>query len=240
MLHLSYAGFELRKWWRDSMSRFMLLYPLLLGAVGRFIIPFAENQSGTTFALYYHVILATLALMVGRIGGAVVAFSILDDRDDNVLFSVQVAPLSVEFFIGLKLFLVFVLTWVGTAFVLWFANLVPLPAGVILGTSFLAAFGAPLAALLINCVSKNKVEGFAAMKSLGALLIFPVAALFFVDIKEFLFALDPAFWPAKALSTAILGEGIHQLGYTTYLALGLVYVAAATVLAYRVFKRRLI
>jgi fluoroquinolone transport system permease protein len=240
VLYANYASYELRKWLRDSLTQFMLVYPLLLGAAGRYLVPFAEAQVNASFAPYYHVILAALALVVARIAGAVVAFSILDDRDDNVLYSVQVAPLSVDFFIGLKLAMVFVLSWVGSAFVLYFAGLVALPAGTIWGISFLAAFGGPLTALLINCVAKNKVEGFAAVKGVNTLVVFPLVALFFSDRREFLFALEPSFWPAKALSVAVVGPGLWQLSYTGYYATGLLYAVAATLLAYLALRRRLV
>lgn len=236
--YLSYAGYELKKWLRDSLTAFVLTYPVLLGLAGRYLVPFAEKQAGFNLAPYYHVVLVFLGLMTAKIMGAVAAFSILDDRDDNILLSVKVAPLSLAYFIGLKLFMVYIASFFGTAFVLWFSNLVELSAGVIFGISFLAAIAGPITALLINVIASNKVEGFAGLKGMGILIVFPVVSLFFFDAKEFIFAFEPGFWPAKALSTAILGREAYQLGYNAYYFIGLVYAVTVLVVVYRAFQKK--
>ena len=238
MFYLSYVGYELKKWMRDSLTSFMVFYPLLLGLVGRYVIPLADQRTHVNLEAYYHVILTALILFVSRISGSVAAFSILDDRDDNILYSVKVAPLSLEFFIGLKLLMVFVLSFAGAAFILWFSDLVTLPTGVLFAVAFLASMGCPLTTLVINCVASNKVEGFAAVKALNSLVLFAIASLFFWDKKEFLFAFEPGFWPAKALSTAIIGEEVMQLSYNSYYAIGLAYALLLNIGAYMAFKKR--
>lgn len=238
MFYMTYAGYELKKWVRDPFARFMIAWPVALAAIIRFAVPIAEERLGMSFAPYYHVVLAAVAVIVSRVSGAIAAFSILDDRDDNVLFSVRVAPLSLEFFIGLKLFLVYVASVLASAFATWFSNLSRVSWGVILGVSAVAAFGAPMAALLINVVAGNKVEGFAAIKATGISAVAPIVALFFFDAKEFWFAVEPGFWPAKALTAATLGNDMMQLTYGAYLAVGLLYGVALVLLLCRLFKRK--
>ncbi|MDP2858351.1 MAG: ABC transporter permease [Bacillota bacterium] len=235
---VAYAGYEIRKWFRDSLSAFMLTYFVLMGLIGRYLVPLAERQLGFNLTPYYHVILVALMLFASRIIGAVAGFSILDDRDDNIMLAVKVAPMTLEAFIGLKLALIYSLSVVGGAFVLWFSQLVPLQAGTIWSVAAVAAFGAPLAALLINCLASNKIEGFAAIKGLNTLVILPIVALFMRGAKEFIFAFEPGFWPAKALSVAIAGSAAGQLSYATYLSVGLVYAIGAVIALYAVFKRR--
>lgn len=238
MFYLTYAGYELKKWVRDPFARFMIAWPLVLAAIIRFAVPIAEERFGMSFAPYYHVVLAAVVVLVSRVSGAIVAFSILDDRDDNVLFSVRVAPLSMEFYIGLKLFLVYVGSVIASAFAIWFSSLSDVSWGVILGVSAVAALGAPMAALLINVVAGNKVEGFAAIKATGISAVAPIVALFFFDAKEVWFAVEPGFWPAKALTAATLGNNMMRLNYGTYLSVGLAYGAALVLLLYRLFMRR--
>ena len=107
-----------------------------------------------------------------------------------------------------------------------------------MGVSAVAAFGAPMAALLINVVAGNKVEGFAAIKATGISAVAPIVALFFFDAKEFWFAVEPGFWPAKALTAATLGNDMMQLTYGAYLAVGLLYGVALVLLLCRLFKRK--
>lgn len=237
MFILNYFKFELKKWSRDSFTSFILVYPLLMGAVGRYLVPLIEEQMGSDLSPFYPIILVALSMISAKIAGAVVGFSILDDRDDNILYTVKVAPLSMEVFIGLKLLLVYLLSVIGTIFVLWFSQLGQLSLGTIIGISLVAAIQAPLLALLINYVASNKVEGFAAVKGLNVLVVFPVVALFFHDIKEFFFAIEPSFWPAKALYGALTGMP-QQLSYNGYYITGLAYGLLATYLAYRGFSKK--
>ena len=237
MFILNYFKFELKKWFRDSFTSFVLVYPLLMGLTGRYLVPLIEKQMGSDLSAIYPIILVGLSMISAKIAGAVVGFSILDDRDDNILYTVQVAPLSMEVFIGLKLLLVYILSVIGTVFVLWFSNLGQLPWSTMISISLLAAIQAPLLALLINYVASNKVEGFAAIKGLNVLVVFPIVALFFHDIKEFLFAIEPSFWPAKALFGALTGTP-QQLSFSGYYTIGLVYALLATYLAYRGFAKK--
>lgn len=241
--YLTYAGYEVRKWVRDPFARFIMAYPPVFGVIIRYVIPFAEKQAGRSFAPYYPVILISVALVISRISGAIAAFSILDDRDDNVLYAVQVAPLTLEFFIGLKMLLVFLFSFAGAILTVWIADLMPVSAAVMLEIGFLSAFSAPLIALLINCLASNKVEGFAAIKGLNGLVILPIVSLFFLDKKEFIFAFEPGFWPAKAFHVALVNQdvflGTFQLSYAAYYGIGLVYALILNVATYLAFKRKL-
>lgn len=240
MFWTGYAGYEIRKWLRDAMSVFMLSYFMLMAAVGRWLVPALERQLGMGLDPYYHAILAALMLLVARINGSVAGFSILDDRDDNILLAVKVAPMSLEQFIGLKLGLTYIISLLGGVFVLWFSDLVPLRAGVLWGIPALSAIAAPITAMLINCVASNKIEGFAALKGFNGLIIFPIVALFVAGLTEFVFAVEPGFWPAKALSIAVTGGhgASYQLGYAAYMWIGWAYGIVANLAVYQLFKRR--
>jgi fluoroquinolone transport system permease protein len=72
----------------------------------------------------------------------------------------------------------------------------------------------------------------------GTILIFPFISLFFVDAKELLFAFAPGFWPAKAISSLIRGEGVLFLTYQQYYFIGLVYNLVLNGVIYKVFLQR--
>jgi fluoroquinolone transport system permease protein len=97
----------------------------------------------------------------------------------------------------------------------------------------------PFVAFLINAFAKNKVEGFVLMKATGFMILFPVASFFFVDAKEWVFAIAPAHWPAKAIQYLLLKPAIDQglikinLGIYGYIALGAAYNALFIILTYR-------
>jgi len=235
---MAYAGYEVRKWFRDSFSVMMLGMFVVFGSIGRFAVPAVERQWSLNLAPYYHVVLAMLVLTAARIAGAVAGFSILDDRDDNILLAVKVAPMSLEAFIGIKMGLISLVSLVGGVFVLWFSNLAPVSWGTMIAVSAVGSLGAPLAAMEINCLASNKIEGFAMVKGLNILVVAPIVGLFMHGAREFLFAFEPGFWPVKALAVALVGPGAGQLSYGAYLGIGLIYAILANVALYSVFKRR--
>lgn len=136
--------------------------------------------------------------------------------------------------------MLFLISWLATIFVIVFSNLVDLAVIDLIIISFLAALTGPIVGLLINGLASNKIEGFAVMKGLGVLIFIPVLALFFYGQKELFFAVAPGFWPAKAISSLIRGEGILFLSYTQYILLGLVYLAILNGLTYKLIKRKLV
>jgi fluoroquinolone transport system permease protein len=211
---------------------------VIFGLVGRYVLPYVAEQSGFSLELYADIIVAALALMTPQISGALLGFSILDDRDDNILLSVKTTPLSIHQYISFKLIVVFVLAFLSTVFIIWFAQIGNLTVTSILSISLLTALGTPVLGLLINAFARNKIEGFAIMKGLGMLLAFPVAALFFFDKRELIFAFAPGFWPAKVISTLIRGEGFLPFTLNQYYFFGLLYVMTLNVLVYRFFLHR--
>lgn len=238
-----YANFllsELKKWIRDPMLSFMIFYPLLLGLLGRFLLPWIYESNDLHIEAHADIILAALSLMTPLVFGAIIGFSILDDRDDNILTSVKVTPLSLSQFLSFKMATTWVFSFVAVAFVMWFADIGGLGIGQILSISFLASTSSPMTGLFINAVAKNKIEGFAAMKSFGIMLILPVISLLFIDAKELFFAIAPGFWPAKAISVLVRGEGILQFSFLTYYLLGLAYTTILNIAAYRIFMGKVV
>mgnify|MGYP006299978869 CR=1 FL=1 len=229
---------EFKNWLRDPMMRFMLFYPILFGIIGRYILPMVAENSGFSIDMFADFILVFLTLMIPVIYGAVIGFSILDDRDDNVLKSVKVTPLSIDQFLSFRMIIAVVLTVIACIYVIWFSNIAEISFLNMVLISILAALAAPVSGLFINAFASNKVEGFAIMKGSGAILIFPLVALYFTDYKEFFFSFAPGFWPAKAISTLIRGEEILPLNFWLYYLIGLIYVIILNVFMYRFFLKR--
>ena len=237
-MYSSFVKSELKKWSRDSMMGFMAAYPILFGLIGRFFVPWLADKNRFSMDLYADLIIVILTLIVPVSFGALIAFSILEDRDDNIFESVKVTPLSINQFLSFRFIMVFVLTYITTVFVIWFSNIGNIPIKNILAISFLASLEAPMYGLLINSLSSNKIQGFAVMKGLGTLIIFPIIALFFVNKKELIFAFAPGFWSAKAISSIIRGEEILYLRYNQYYFIGLFYLIFLNVISYKLFAKK--
>ncbi|NLY66387.1 MAG: ABC transporter permease [Tissierellia bacterium] len=237
-MYLSFLKSELKKWSRDPMIGFMFIYPFIFGIMGRYFLPWIADRSDLNIDLYADLILVILILVTPIAFGAILAFSILEDRDDNIFTSIKITPLSINQFLSFRFTTVFVLTYFTVVFIMWFSNIGDFPVGNIFAIALLAALEAPMYALLINAFSTNKIEGFAVMKGMGIFILFPIIALFFIDKKELFFSFTPGFWAAKCISSVIRGEGILYLSYGQYYFIGLLYLTLLNLLSYKIFTGR--
>ncbi len=234
-----FVSSEVKKWTRDPFMVLMVVYPFIFALVGRYLIPYLSENTGLALEGISDIILVGLILFCPAIYGAVIGFSILDDRDDNILTAIQVTPLNVNQFLSVRLVMASIMTFLSVFFIIWFTDLVAITNSEAALVSLIIAVGTPIVGFLVNAFASNKVEGFAMMKGMGIVSLFPLAGLFFHDIKELIFAFAPGFWPAKMISVIARGEGFQYLTYSQYLWIGLVYTMLVTWLIFGFFRRRL-
>lgn len=238
IMYSNFIKSEIKKWSRDSMMGFMIMYPIIFALLGRYFIPWLDEKYGFNSTSFTDLILVILVLIIPIAYGALIGFSILDDRDDHVLTSIQVTPLSIHQFLSFRLIGVYFLCVIATIFVIWFSRIGDVPMEKIIAIALLASLEAPISGLLINSFAKNKIEGFAIMKVGGSIIIFPIIALFFNGVKELFFSFVPGFWSAKVISSLVRGGGLY-LSYNQYYFIGLIYMATLNILAYLLFIKKI-
>ncbi len=194
---------ELRNMRRDPMYIFFAFYPVILGTIGYFLIPYIEEQSpGTPWA---NILAMLFIILTGYIFGALTAFTLLDDKDDNVLMSLKITPISVKYYVIIKLAISFIFGFIATLAIIY-------GTGFLSNTSFLVIFligivGAiqgPGVALIVNSFSENKVEGFVIMKLSGLIIIFPVIAFFVSGFIQNLLGIAPGYWAARIIELELV------------------------------------
>ena len=240
---LSYALMEIKKWFRDSLLVFMLIYPFIFGAIGAFGVPAILDQFEIAVPpeLLADIILVVLAMMTPVVFGFVVGFSIMEDRDDHIIDSIMTSPLEIHWFILIKLMMIYVLSLFSTVIIFYMTFI-----GLELDLNIFWRF-IPIAAvislitiqftLLINAMAKNKVEGFAIVKGMGIFAIVPVASLFIKDWREYFFGIIPQFWPAKAISANF---NDLNLEWWVYLLIGAIVISVTNYLLYLWFKSKVV
>ncbi|MGS0972816.1 MAG: hypothetical protein ACVCEJ_06280 [Candidatus Izemoplasmataceae bacterium] len=194
---------ELRNMRRDPMYIFFAFYPVILGTIGYFLIPYIEEQSpGTPWA---NILAMLFIILTGYIFGALTAFTLLDDKDDNVLMSLKITPISVKYYVIIKLAISFIFGFIATLAIIY-------GTGFLSNTSFFVIFligivGAiqgPGVALIVNSFSENKVEGFVIMKLSGLIIIFPVIAFFVSGFIQNLLGIAPGYWAARIIELELV------------------------------------
>jgi fluoroquinolone transport system permease protein len=223
---------------RDALLRGMIGLPLLIALLTRFVVPLLGRQIGAATGLdlsaYQAPIMsAALLLIAPAIGGLVVGFLLLDQRDDRTLAALQVTPLPLRSYLAYRLAapMLLSLTTMLAAFPL--AGLAGAGIPAVLLAALAAAPLAPLIALGLACFAENKVQGLALLKGASILLIAPIAALFVPAPWQWALGVAPTYWPARLYWALSAGEP----GWWAYLLGGLTYQALLLAALLRRFER---
>ncbi len=188
---------------RDSLLAWLVAMPLVVGLLVRWGAPavaaWLVRDFGFDLTRYYTLLMSYfIVLQVPMITGLVIGFLMIEERDDRTLTALLVTPLPLgdylRYRIGWPLLLGAALT--GVSF--WIAGLVTLPWGWLLAIVGLAALEAPLMSLFLFGFAADKVQAFAFVKGVGAVLLAPVAAWFVPEPWQLLAGLVPSYWPIKA------------------------------------------
>jgi len=131
---------------RDLLLAITIFVPLLVAVFVRFTVPIATDLLAASIDLTEHFtfIASIVILMTPMMLGAMAGLQILDDRDERVLTSIAVTPLTREGYLIWKLLTPMIIGCVLTPLVLLITNIVPLKMGVVIPVTLLAALGAPL------------------------------------------------------------------------------------------------
>lgn len=211
---------ELRSITRDKMYIFFAFFPLILAGIAYFLIPYLEEQSS---ALASDIVVLIFILMNGFIFGAITGFTLLDDQDDNVLLTLKITPISVKYYVLLKLLISYIFGIFATFLLLLVSGfLVDTDILDVIYILILTPLQGPIYALLINAFANNKVEGFVMMKLSGLILMTPIASLFLIDWTELFLGIFPGFWTARIISMQLIPQDYLLNSSSLYFMIGLI------------------
>jgi fluoroquinolone transport system permease protein len=217
----------------------------------------AQDSNATAYVLL--IGFAVVTALGGFIGGAMLGFSLLENKDDNTLQSIAVSPITISGYTTFKSIYTLGLAFIGNMVLLggmklfasdvFVINYGGISIGLLDNISwthivfFSIASGliVPTFAMLIASVAKNKIEGFAFMKSSGLVIMLPLLSLLdaFQDGKQYLLGIVPNFWTIKPiLNLALSSSHSSNLSFYVYLAIGSVYMILLAFLCYKLFIKR--
>lgn len=209
---------ELKNIFRDKMYAFFMVYPIIIGIVAYFLIPYLRTEVGDLVA---NIVVLMFVIMTSFMFGAITGFTLLDDQDDQVLYSLRITPIKVSDYIWIKLMMSYILGVISTFLLVFITKLFESSVMNMVGISLLASLQAPMLALFINAFASNKVEGFVFMKSTGIIVMIPMAALFLTNWTEVFLGIVPGFWVARIVSISMI-PGDYFLNEILYYILGFV------------------
>lgn len=259
--YLFLLKYELKTIFKDATNRFLIIYPLLMILICGVILPLALEQgaSGDTKAVTLMIALAVCLSIGSFVSGGMLGFIFIENKDEKTILNIAVTPIKIRGYIWFKVAYTYVLSIIGNfilvgALKLFFAheyvieyggmtielfdNLTWLHITVFILTSSLFV---PTVVLLIGTLAKNKIEGFALMKSTGLIIMIPILSLLnaFQDWKQYLLGITPNFWPVKAmLNVALQFNDPSNLNYYVYMAISVAYSILLAGVALKIFIKR--
>lgn len=259
-------GYELKTILKNSLSVFMIFFPLIIVFIMGFIIPAilertasaSSSASANTLLIGFMITLA----MGGFVGGSMLGFALLENKDENTLLNIAVTPITVSGYTVFKVIYTTIIAFFGNIVMIGGLKLVASTKYVIelggntiylldainvtemIAFSFVSSLVVPMIAIVMAVVAKNKVEGFATMKSFGLVVMLPVLSLLniFHDAKQYILGIIPNFWTMKAL----LNEVYNSLGmsdpsnmsFAMYMIIGTIYTIIIGIICIKLFIKK--
>ncbi len=261
--YIGLLGYELKTIFKGSLNLFMVFYPFLMLFLIGYLMPAIVHKTtaadSNAAAITLLVGFAVIAAMGGFISGALLGFSLLENKDENTLQNIAVTPITISGYAVFKTIYCFALSFLGDLILLGGLKLFASEAftinygGISIGlldnlqwlhiVVFSAASGliVPTFAMLIASMAKNKIEGFAFMKSSGLVIMLPLLTLLpaFQDWKQYLLGVVPNFWTIKPiLNLALSSQEASNLNFYLYMLIGSGYMIVLALLCYRLFLKK--
>lgn len=255
--YMSMLTYEFKNIVRDRMTLVLLVYPLLIIAIGAYVIPvlidnYASGEGRLTATLVVIIVFSSIAPLIT---GAMLGFNLLDHKDENSLNTIRVTPLSLRGYIIFKSIYAYALSFIASFFSVFGVKHLSGDGYAVQGVNLwdmftwsdilvyalVASLFTPLFALFLSAVAKNKIEGFAYMKSSGIFMLLPVLVIIetMQDWKQYLLGIFPIFWPVKGLLVEIdMLDHAHNLPGPIYHMIGVVHMVGLIFLAYKTFEQK--
>lgn len=178
---------------RDRSLTLLVFVPFIFLGLLKFMPPIYESYFPFLVDYRPHI-LSLFSILTSVMMGFILAFILLEERDQNLLPVFMVMPLSVG-----KLLFLRVLVIVGFGF---FSSLliisgtglihVPFHQAVVLALS--CSLTGPSSTFIITSFARNKIEGVSYFKLFNMFLMAPVAGVFIHSKLALLFGIFPFFW----------------------------------------------
>ena len=238
---LKLAVNDLKNIIRDRMFVFLFFaYPVMLIVISRILVHIIAPRIEDMFpiAANFSVVFMFFSIAIPMIYSFIVAFLILDERDEHLLTVLRVMPISRNSYLIYRMFFMSLFAFIALL-------LFPPLSGLVDATEFsypvyipvaiLFALFTPVIALLVSTFATNKVQAFAIFKIGGTVFILPIFA-FFLNLGDlkYIFGPIPNFWSLMALDS-VLQNGMIDI---VHLGIGFVFhIVLLTVLFY-IFNKK--
>jgi len=222
-------GNDARNALRDRTIGALLFVPLIFLVLLRFgfpllrdHVPAAGDYAGTALSLFCGIAAAFPAFMM--------AFLMLDERDQHVVAVLRVLPMPWGRIIAYRAAAVTLVGMANSALLIFGSGLNTHSVAGALLLSALSALVAPTALLLVVSWAGNKIEGLTLFKGLFFVLFLAAAAQSVTSEWRFVLGVVPPFWTYSALAETTAFSFIGTVGISLLTHLAAIGLAARRII----------
>ncbi|MHB1416025.1 MAG: hypothetical protein ACYC1C_12325 [Chloroflexota bacterium] len=231
---------DVRLFGRDSFLPSLVAISIGMAVLLRFGLPWladllaANPGLGLSGPAIYPLLVGYMIVFeAAMIGGMVIAFILLDERDDHTIDALLVTPLPTTYYLAYRVLVAMVIAFAMVMAGVYIVGQALIPFWQLLPIAVVASSMGALAELFLAVYADNKVEGFAQMKILGTTGLLPFAAWFVPQPWDLLVGLFPPYWAVKAYWLAEAGDPNWWIA----VLLGAVLMSATLAYFVRRFRR---
>ena len=238
---LKLAVNDIRNVIRDRFLVFLLFaYPVMLIIFSRILVHLIAPRIESMFPLAanFSLIFMFFIVIIPFIFSFIVAFLILDERDEHLLTVLRVMPISRNSFLMYRMFFM-------SLFAFIVLLIFPPLSGLVEDTQFsyqayipvaiMSALFMPFLALLVSSYATNKVQAFAIFKISGTVFMLPIFAFFLnLDNLKYIFSPIPTFWSLISLDSVVQNGTIDF----AHLGVGFVYHIVLITALFYIFNNK--
>lgn len=223
---------------RDRFLIGVTAYLIVMTVAMRWLLPAITRgiDSKWDFDLtpYHPLVVSYLIVQLAPLcPGIIGAFLLLESREDGTVRALLVAPYPFTSYLAVACTVMAAIAATLTVIQFVVIGLALPPGPALIGSALAGSLAAPLLALLVATVARNKIEAFAYMKLFGVGPLLATGAYFLPEPTQWLAALYPPYWASKAYWVAQAGGDLWPL----WVSGGLICSAAWLLLLPKLFLR---
>jgi len=190
---------------RDPSLRIFLVIPFLAIALVYLVLPdlVAEFEGVEEYVPY---ILMAATLQMSTMFGFIYCMVLIEEKDTEVAKVYGILPVSKTGFISFRLLIPFLLSTIFTLIILESQPFYHFPFYSSFLIAVLAGLIAPMFALVVTVLSKNKMAGMTWYKLFNLLIVIPLVAFFAPPGYSGLFGVIPTHWIFQGMNDLILDD----------------------------------
>lgn len=251
--------YEFKTILRDPISLYMCFFSVLILFASSFLFPKIINSVDPANKDAKQAIVLLLLVIILAMGSYFIAamgtFSLIENKDEHTINTIAVTPISISGYIRFKMTYLYIMSILSSVLIIWGTKLLAghkyvignvrlldnLQVSEVLAFAIVSSLFIPALALFQGALAKNKVEGFAFIKSTGIVALVPALIVLkgFSGWLQYILGIFPNFWAVKGIMLKLLPmDNAANMSYPMYLTAGAVYNALILILAYRLFVKK--